>query len=149
MTSQSLWSSVGNELTFKMQNVKCYLGCHCHHGRPMSGMEKGWTQLQLFFILMVYKVIRVLDVANKNVEKRWELCSHSSPRPVPIRSRPRDDREGHGDLGISIDTHWGATHTSLEIPNGNHSSGSRSHLCFIVKYLICRLAYCKHIPLLE
>ena len=128
-----------------MQTIKCYLGCHCNHIRIMSGTDKDRTQLQFFFLLIVYKIIRVLDVASKTVGKGGN-CSAVAVRELFQLEAGRGDR---GDLDVSVDTHWGATKTSLEISSGNYSSGSDSHLCFIVKYLIGRLIYCKHIPLLE
>lgn len=87
-----------------MQNIKCYLGCRFNHVRILSGIEKDQTQWQLFFFLIIYKIIRVLDVAGKNVRKGGN-CSAVAVLELFQLEAGRDDREEeYGDLDVSVDT---------------------------------------------
>ena len=64
-----------------MQNIKPYLGCCCNHlewnGKGLNTAAVRWPQL--LFLVIVYEILRVLDSANKELEKRQRILRSSGP----------------------------------------------------------------------
>lgn len=54
----------------------------------MSGMEKDWTQLQLFFLSIVCKINRLWGLRSKDGEKRQDLFGSSSQSRKGSNEKP-------------------------------------------------------------
>lgn len=115
-----------------MQNIKHYVGFCCDHlewnkKRPNTVAAR-WPCL--FFLCIVCEIIRVSDVANKELEERQESSALVVLADVPEK-------------------HMGTRKASAGIPSGNYSWDRAGLLCVVIKCLTGRWAHFRHIPLIE